>query len=128
MRRLSRSKGQFFFISLMLIITFLSGLQALFSGFSELDLSKPYVQQESYWFWNIKDQVNRTFEEKKCPGLEQDFMEIKIMTEEYMAFRGVDFSLKNTTLICPGGPGIMIEMNMTSANINIFDRFPLRSS
>ncbi len=129
MLRSSRSKGQFFFISLMIIITFLSGLQALFSGFSELDLSEPFANQEDYWFWNVKDQLNRTFEERRCPGLEADFTEIKIMSEEYLASRGVEFSLRNTTRICVGSPNnVIIEMNMTSANTNIFDVFTLESS
>lgn len=130
MLRSSRSKGQFFFISLMLIITFLSGLQALFSGFSELDLSKPYNSQEDYWFWNMKDQLNRTFTERRCPELESDFMEIKIMSEKYFASKGVEFSLRNKNGICPGIPGtaqVVIEMNMTSANINLRDTFILTS-
>ncbi len=130
MHRLSRSKGQFFFISLMLIITFLSSLHALLSGFSDIDLSKPYLRQEDFWFWNIKDQLNTTFENKPCPELAADFQEIKIMTKDYLAKKGVEFSITNLTTICPAvlPADVEIEMNMTSANINIFDNFTLESS
>lgn len=127
MLRLSRSKGQFFFISLMIIITFLSGLQALFSGFSDLDLSKPYLRQEDYWFWNVKDQLNRTFQERDCPQLAADFTEIKFVTEEHLASKGIEFSLRNTTPVCPAG-SVGIEMNMTSLNIKLSDTFVLTSS
>ncbi|UCG95225.1 MAG: hypothetical protein JSV92_04240 [archaeon] len=126
MRRSQSSKGQFFFISLMLIITFLSGLQALFAGFSDIDLSEPYGRQEDFWFWNIKDQLNRTFDERKCPQLAVDYQEIKIMTESYLARRGVEFRLVNTTPICPAQT-VRIEMNMTSTRINLFDNFTLVS-
>lgn len=127
MHRLSRSKGQFFFISLMFIITFLSSLQALLSGFSDIDLSKPYSRQEDFWFWNIKDQLNRTFENKPCPELAADFQEIKIMTKNYLATKGVELDITNLTTVCPSGT-VEIEMNMTSANINIFNNFTLESS
>ena len=127
MLRLSHSKGQFFFISLMLIVIFLSGIQALLAGFSDIDLSKPFQNQEDFWFWNIKDQVTRTFDQRKCPRLAADFVEIKNMTENYLATKGIYFKITNTTPICPAGP-VRIEMNMTSAHLNIFDNFTLTSS
>lgn len=127
MHRSLQSKGQFFFISLMLIITFLSGLQALLAGFSDIDLSNPYLRQEDFWFWNIKDQINRTFENKPCPGLAADFQEIKIMTENYLAQKGIELNVSNLTAVCPAGI-VEIEMNMTSTNINIYDKFNFTSS
>jgi len=30
-----------------------------------------------FWFWNIKDQLNTTFENKPCPELAADFQEIE---------------------------------------------------
>lgn len=77
-------------------------------------------------FWNIKDQLNRTFEQRNCSELASDFVEIKLMTENYLAKKGIEFDLKNTTLICPAGT-VRIEMNMTSGNLNIFDNFTLVS-
>jgi hypothetical protein len=111
----------------MLIITFLSGLQALFAGFSDIDLSSPYGRQEDFWFFNVKDQLNRTFDQRECPELAADFQEIEIMTTNYLARRGVEFTLVNTTPVCPP-QNVRIEMNMTSARINLFDNFTLVSS
>ncbi len=123
-----RPKGQFFFISLMLIITFLSGIQALFADFSDINLDQPFSRQEDFWFWNTKDQLERSFEEKPCPTLATDFVEIKLMTEKYLAHKGVELNLINTSPICPpSAPGdwVEIEMNMTSTNINLYEKFNL---
>ena len=130
MPRFSRSKGQFFFISLMLIITFLSGLQALLAGFAEIDLSEPYARQEDFWFQNIKEQVTRTLKDEDCPELAADFREIEIMTEGYLARKGVELNITNTTSVClsAGKPAaITIEMNMTSKNINIYEKFTVNT-
>ena len=112
----------------MLIVTFLSSMHALIAGFSDIELSKSYSGQEDFWFWNIKDQMTRTFDNRPCPILAEDFKEIKMITEEYLGGRGVEFDISNTTVICPPAlPGnrVEIEMSMISTGITIYDIFNL---
>ncbi len=127
MHRLLHSKGQFFFISLMLVLLFVSGVNAIFAEFSDVDLSNSFTDQNQFIFWNIKHQIIRMFNQRKCPELENDFKEVKFITEHYLASRGIEFELKNASSICPPGD-VVIEMNLTSGNINIFDNFTLTSS
>jgi len=122
-----QSKGQFFFISLMLIITFLSGLQVLMAGYSDIDLNKPYMRQEEFWAENIKYQLNRTFEREPCPDVEESFEEIEIMTKNYLAKKGIDFELEALVPICSPSGAVQIEMNLTSSSVQIRDIFTLTS-
>ncbi|MCD6478233.1 MAG: hypothetical protein J7K87_04485 [Candidatus Aenigmarchaeota archaeon] len=122
----SKRKAQFFIISMVIIMAVLAGIQTLFAGYSEVDISKPYSSPEDFWFWNIKDQVTRALEERSCPDLEADFIEIKMSTENYLSGRGVEFNLTNTTPICDGNVRHVptgIFMNMTSANVNLHKEF-----
>ena len=126
MRRLSRSKGQFFFISLMLMVVFISGIQVLLSGFSEIDLSRPYNRQEDFLFWNIKTQTVRAIEKRPCPTLVPDFNEIKMSTTEYLAKKGIHFEIENTSVLCNGPvkpPEVNVTINMTSSQIALYESF-----
>jgi len=119
-------KAQFFIISMIIIVAVLIGIQSLFAGYSEVGLSKPFSSQEDFWFWNIKDQVTRSLKERSCPELEADFTEIKIVTEDYLARKGIEFNITNTTPICDGSSRhipTMIFMNMTSVNTNLHEEF-----
>ena len=119
-------KAQFFIISMIIIVAVLIGIQSLFAGYSEVILSKPFSSQEDFWFWNIKDQVTRSLQERSCPELEADFIEMKMSTEDYLARKGIEFYIMNTTPICNGDlnpASTKIFMNMTSANINLHEEF-----
>lgn len=120
------SKAQFFIISMVVIVAILIGIQNLFASYYHIDLSSPYSHQEDFWFQDIKEQVKRTIKERSCPELASDFIEMKMVTESYLAKKGVEFVLENTTLICNGGTKvnpITIKMNMTSPNTELSEVF-----
>ena len=127
MLKWSRSKAQFFIISMVVIMAILIGIQNFFAGYYQIDLTKPYKRQEDFWFWDIKTQVIRAIRERSCPELESDFVEIKMVTENYLAKKGIEFVLENTTPICIGNnknsPSIGIAMNMTSSNVKLSEKF-----
>lgn len=128
MPRWLSSKAQFFIISMVVIITVLIGIQNLFAGYYDVDLSGPYKKQEDFWFRNIKEQVTRRIKQGECPELEADFVEIKISTEKYLAKKGVEFIIENKTPICSGDikiNPIEIKMNMTSPNTKLSEKFEI---
>ncbi len=130
MRKFLQSKGQFFFISLMLIIIFISGLQVLFSSFSEIDQGEAFSNQEDFWFWNVKSQVTRSLKERDCPELDSDFDEIRYLTKTYLAKKGIELRLDNDTAICIGNNKqavVNIIINMTSENINFYENFTVNT-
>ena len=122
----SSRKAQFFIISMIIIIAILAGIQVIFAGYNDIDLSKPFLAQEFFWFQEIKEQVIRAVKTRSCPELSADFIEIKLMTEDYLARKGVEFTIENTTPICIGTTKyspIEIEMNLTSRGIKLYDKF-----
>ncbi|MCD6398455.1 MAG: hypothetical protein J7L08_00870 [Candidatus Aenigmarchaeota archaeon] len=120
------SKAQFFIISMVVILAILISIQNLFAGYYNINYSKPYDDPEDFWFWNIKDQITRTIEQRECPELSADFIEIEMVTEEFLGKKGVDLIIENKTPICNGSTKInpiTIKMNMTSPNKNLYEEF-----
>lgn len=121
------SKGQFYVISAILLVSILISIQGYFAGYSKSDFTLPLKHSESYFFLNFRQEIQEIVDNPKpCENVKKRLVEFKTFTEKKAREIGYDLNIEYLQLPpCPSRKTI-VSMNLTSSTTEIKSVFVVR--
>ncbi|MFP4045561.1 MAG: hypothetical protein ACLFS3_00690 [Candidatus Aenigmatarchaeota archaeon] len=111
--------GQFFIISIVIVITILASVSSLMNNYYNTGISQAASLDEGEFFWNVKSQVNGTIVESGNVNRVNNFRDFVVMAEERTSNRGFQLTIKNETPF--SGDSVNVSISLYSAGISIED-------
>ncbi|MEM7819672.1 MAG: hypothetical protein QXD48_02480 [Candidatus Aenigmatarchaeota archaeon] len=101
MPKLSRSKGQWFIISAIMVSAAFLIISIFFKGYYGIDTSRPTKLSEDYYFMNIKEQFNKVVQDSNCTNMDKNLKEFKYFSEKVMGELGYFLYINYSIISCP---------------------------
>lgn len=120
-------KAQFFLISSVLVVSFLSTIQTQLGGYSEANVATPARMSEIHLFNDVKIQLNRAHQTYGCPvglTISPEVREIITTSADSFAQRGI---FLNVTIAdnCIVSPPPVAVVTLKSDSVEVKETFTL---
>jgi hypothetical protein len=121
-----KTKGQFFIISAIIVVISLVAIGGYLASYGRADPSIPISIDETFIFWNIKDQLNKTAHAYDCPELKNNLLEFEYLVEKNLADRGYHLNLTfEDPCTGPSKQPFNVTMQLRSSRVQMYDKFIL---
>lgn len=101
MPKSSRSKGQWFMVSAVMVSAAFLVISSFLTSYSSMDSSKTATYNEDYYYNNVKEQFMKVVEQSDCGNLTSNLNEFKYFAEKSMGELGYLLFINYTVEPCP---------------------------